>query len=51
MISLILFGLFLLFLVTSVPVAISLGLAATGALLFSGGGDLGEGRARPAGGE
>lgn len=36
MISVLLFGLFLVLLLTSVPIAISLGLAATGALLYSG---------------
>ena len=36
MISFLLFGLFLALLLTSVPIAISLGLAATGALLYSG---------------
>lgn len=36
MISLLLFGIFLVLLLTSVPIAISLGLAATGALLYSG---------------
>jgi C4-dicarboxylate transporter DctM subunit len=36
MISLLLFGLFLVLLLSSVPIAISLGLAATGALFYSG---------------
>lgn len=36
MISLLLFGLFVVLMLTSVPIAISLGLAATGALLYSG---------------
>jgi C4-dicarboxylate transporter DctM subunit len=36
MISLLLFGLFIVLLLTSVPIAISLGLAATGALFYSG---------------
>jgi C4-dicarboxylate transporter DctM subunit len=36
MISLLLFGLFIVLLVTSVPVAISLGLASTAALIYSG---------------
>ncbi len=36
MISLLLFGLFILLLLTSVPVAISLGLASTAALIYSG---------------